>query len=421
MKNVLFIVYYFPPMGGSGVQRPLKFVKYLRDFGWNPIVLCPNPGAYHTFDQSLQDELEALDIEVHRVEGNTPFHTSGQKKKQVEVPGFLAKILRKLSTFFYLPDNKKGWIEPGFELGKSILKQHNIDIIFSSAPPYSNLVLANKLKQQVGLPMVLDLRDDWLGTHLFEYPTRWHRQKMKKLEFETLSSAEVLVTVNSHIARNIESRVGKEAEVIGHGYDPADFKEARDVAASSKGKISFLYSGTFYPDSNPYNFLQAVKLVLDEHPDWREKIELQFQGRLNRQHWKWINEFELSEIVTDFGYVNHKQAIKNLLKADILWLVVGQKRNPEIISLGKTSEYFATKKPILGLVPDGSAKDLLQSYNNAYIADPDHVAEIKSKITEVIVRFEEEDLKPPSEQVVEAFNRKKLTQKLAQLFDQISS
>jgi glycosyltransferase involved in cell wall biosynthesis len=421
MKNVLFIVYYFPPMGGSGVQRPLKFVKYLREFGWNPIVLCPNPGAYHTFDDSLQEELDAMDVEVHRVAGNTIFHTGGQNQKHIEVPEFLAKILRWFSTFFYLPDNKKNWIEPGFEGGSKIIESMDIDVIFSSAPPYSNLIIAKKLKSKFGIPLVIDLRDDWLGTHLFQYPTRWHHRKMKKLEFETLTGADALVTVNKHIADNIESRIGKGAEVIGHGFDPEDFEDAKKLAASSTGKISFLYSGTFYPDSNPHNFLQAIKLILEEHPEWQNKIELQFQGRLNRQHWKWINKYGLTEIVTDFGYVDHTQAIKNLLKADILWLIVGQKRNPEIISLGKTSEYFATEKPILGLVPDGSAKELLNAYKNAYIANPANVSEIKSKIVELLIRFEENKLHAPSEEVIQAFNRKKLSQKLAHLFDQISS
>lgn len=408
-------------MGGSGVQRPLKFVKYLREFGWNPIVLCPNPGAYHTFDESLLQELEGMDVEVHRVAGNTIFHTGGQKQKHIEVPEFLAKILRWFSTFFYLPDNKKNWIEPGFEGGATIIDSKNIDVIFSSAPPYSNLVIAKKLKSKFGIPVVMDLRDDWLGTHLFRYPTKWHRNKMMELEKETFESSDALVTVNEYIASNIEKRVNKKADVIGHGYDPEDFEDATNVPSSTTDRISFLYSGTFYPDSNPRNFLKAMADIISERPELRDKIDLQFQGRLNTQHWKWINEFGLTNLVSDFGYVNHKQAVKNLLKADVLWLVVGQKKNPEIISLGKTSEYFATRKPILGLVPDGSARDLLISYRNSFIASPDDVTEIKSKISEIIYKKEEGTFETSPEKVIQSFNRKKLTEKLAHLFNKISS
>lgn len=420
MKNVLFIVYYFPPMGGSGVQRPLKFIKYLRDFGWNPIVVCPHPGAYHTFDDSLQQELQPLDIEVHRVEGNTPFHKTGQAKKNIQFPGVLSSLLRWFSSLLYLPDNKKNWIEPGFEKAKELIASKSVDLIFATAPPYSNLMLAKKLKDETGIPVVMDLRDDWVGSHLLNYPTSWHQKKMEQLESDTLTSADQLLTVNQTIADNIFSRISKTVKVLGHGYDPDDFSEAENLASASPQKLSFLYSGTFYPESGPENFLKAVSELLIKYPDWREVIELQFQGGLHAKHWKLINKLDLTEIVVDYGYVNHDIAVKNLVKADVLWLVVGHQKNSEIISLGKTSEYFATRKPILGLVPDGSAKAMLEKYGNSFIAEPYNISGIKESIIEIMSHREAEKLWPkPDEAYIESFNRKKLTNELAQLFDAV--
>ena len=408
-------------MGGSGVQRPLKFVKYLRNFGWNPIVLCPEPGAYHTFDESFQREVDELGIEVHRVEGNTPFHKAGQDPKKVQIPDTIAKILRWFSTFFYLPDNKKKWIKTGLEKALSIIEEKKIEAVFASGPPHSNLMLAKQIKEETGIPILMDLRDDWVESHLIKYPTAWHKKKMERLEVDTLTKADKLLTINDKIAESLKSRVLKEVEVIGHGYDPEDFNEPESIPTSSPDKISFLYSGSFYPDSRPDSFLRAIHKLLKSKPELEDLIQLQFQGGLNSEHWKLINKLELTSLVFDFGYVTHEIAVKNLLAADVLWLNVGQKKNPEIISLGKTSEYFATKKPILGLVPDGSAKDLLIDYGKSFIADPYDIPAIKDQLAKIINCYQTEDWPTYTEAVVDQFNRKKLTGRLAQILDEIST
>ncbi len=420
MKNVLFIVYYFPPMGGSGVQRPLKFAKYLREYDWNPIVLCPEPGAYHTFDESLLEEVEALNLDVHRVEANTPFHTAGQSPKEVKVPGTIAKVLRWFSSFFFIPDNKKSWIEPGLEKALKLVKEKKIDTIFASGPPHSNLILAQKLKAKTKIPVVMDLRDDWVESHLIKYPTAWHKMKMEQLEIDTLTKADTLLTINEQIAESIRARVLKEVEIIGHGYDPEDFESADEMASGSPQKLKFLYSGTFYPESTPDSFLKAVHRLLAQNPELKDKIELQFQGGLNSKHWKVIHDLDLTPMVLDFGYVNHDLAVKNLMNADVLWLNIGQKKNPEIISLGKTSEYFATRKPILGLVPEGSAKKMLQEYGKAFIADPYNITEITEQLSTIVKCNEEGSWPDHSEEVVESYNRKLLTGKLADILNEIS-
>ncbi|SMO31994.1 glycosyltransferase [Gracilimonas mengyeensis] len=421
MKNVLVIVYYFPPMGGSGVQRPLKFVKYLRDFGWDPIILCPEPGAYHTFDQSLMEEVHNANLQVFRVPVDTPFHKTGQKQKQVRIPPAIAKILRWFSSFFFLPDNKKKWIEPGLEAAMKIIEEQDIDLIFSSAPPYSNLMLAKSIKQKTGLPVVMDLRDDWLESHLIKYPTRWHKNRMRQLEAETLSEADGLLTINERIAQSLKERTQKEVEVIGHGYDPEDFKGLGADQYPPNKKLTFLYSGTFYPDSRPDTFLRAWAELLKESPSLKERVELQFQGRLENAHWKLINELNLKDLVVDFGYVDHDTAVRNLLRADVLWLIVGHKKNAEIISLGKTSEYFAARKPILGLVPKGSARDMLLNYGNAFIAAPYHISQIKKQLEVILKHKRNGDWPEPSEEVIQSFNRRKLTGELTRMFDQINS
>lgn len=407
-------------MGGSGVQRPLKFIKFMREQGWNPIVLCPEPGAYHTFDESLQEELESLNIEVHRVEGNTPFHSLSQQKREVNISDKFAKILRWCSSFFYLPDNKVKWVKSGLKKALELIETEKIDLIFSTAPPYSNLMLASQVKQKTGLPVVMDLRDDWLGSHLINYPTPWHKRSMQKIESATLGFADSIITINDKIAGNLQSRTKKNVEVIGHGYDPDDFNFEVSSEVKGKDKLKFLYSGSFYPDSRPDSFLLAMHSLLKEDPVLEDLIELYFQGGLNTEHKKLISKLNLENVTVDYGYLSHKKAVQNLMQADVLWLNVGQKKNKEIISLGKTSEYFATKKPILGLVPDGSAKELLQKYGKSFIADPYDTPGIKHQIREIIKHHKNDDWPKCSEKFVVSFDRRELTKKLVKIFNEIS-
>ncbi|MCA1802442.1 MAG: glycosyltransferase, partial [Rhodothermaceae bacterium] len=205
--RVLFIVYYLPPMGSSGVQRPLKLIKYLPQFGWEPVVVAPEPGVYHTFDESLTQELIESGAEVHRVAGKTLFHsTGGQAMGLSSLPESARRVLRSVSSWFYLPDNKRGWIRPAISECDKIIEQGSIDIIFSTAPPYSNHLIAADLGKRYNIPVVMDFRDDWLGSHLLNMPTSMHRQKMAQLEKKTLQQASLITAINKTMLLSLKSR-----------------------------------------------------------------------------------------------------------------------------------------------------------------------------------------------------------------------
>lgn len=418
MKNVLFIVYYFPPMGGSGVQRPLKFIKYLRQYGWNPIVLCPDPGAYHTFDTSLNEELKSLDVEVHRVGGNTPLHVAGNKS--ITLPSFVENTLRKISASLWLPDNKKGWIKPGFEKALQIIEEKNIELIFSTAAPYSNLMLAANLKVKTGLPTVMDLRDEWLESHLIYYPTDWHKRKMANIEKDTLDKADVITVINDAYLESFGNRFpDKDIRVVTQGYDPGDFKEV--PKAGKKSKLRLLYSGLFYGDRKPDLFLKAVRNILNGNTGLESVLELQFQGGLSSETHEVIKTLNLTHIVKDFGYVDHKEAVKNLLTADALWLMIGHLKNADKVTVGKMFEYFGAKKPILALIPEGNGRELLIQYGAAYFAHPHSIEEIQAEIEALIADYENSKLPDPNNEFVGQFNRERIAGELAQIFTVISS
>jgi len=407
-------------MGGSGVQRPLKFVKYLRNYGWNPIVLTPKPGAYHTFDETLEKELNELEVEVFRVEAKTPFHTAGQKPIKIDfIPGWLAKQLRKISTFFWLPDNKTGWIEPGVKMGEKLIKKKDIKAIFSTAPPYSNHLIAQKLKKTTGVPVVMDMRDDWLESHLIKYPTSFHKKKMAVIEKSAFDKADVITVINKDTQHAISNRVGNNDKIklLNQGFDPEDFPGLQPERGE---KLKFLYSGLFYGERTPEKFLQAVGLFFLSEPDARHQIELQFQGGIDQGVYKIVEHLGMAHTIKDFGYLPHKQAVKNLEKADILWLVVGHTKKANQVTVGKMFEYFGAQKPILGLVPDGSSKKLLQEYGAGFVCNPNNVEEIKTQIGVIYRLWKQNKLPKVNNAFLKLYNRKLITGDLANILNEVS-
>ncbi|MGF1670356.1 MAG: hypothetical protein ACFCU6_07910, partial [Balneolaceae bacterium] len=185
----MIVAYYFPPMGGSGVQRPLGLSKYLKNFGWHPTILAPEPGLYHTYDQSLMDEVDKAEIDVIRVEKGTFFQTVGKRKK-ISYNEKLRKLLGSFTNWFMLPDNKKGWIKPAVEEAIKHHKNHNFDVVFATGPPFSNHIIAADFKEETGVPVILDFRDDWLNNHFVSYPTKWHLNKMAVLESDTINKSD---------------------------------------------------------------------------------------------------------------------------------------------------------------------------------------------------------------------------------------
>lgn len=350
-------------MGGSGVQRPLKFAKYLKDYGWEPIVITPEPGIYHTFDESLIQELKDSFIRVERVQNSSLFRAGNRKAKTSLKKPWKATLLKWITSWFFLPDNKKGWINNAVKRCVEIANKETISAVFATAPPYSNLIAAKQVKEETGLPVVMDLRDDWLESHLIHYPTRWHYNKMKAIEKDTLLTADHITAVNTFYTSKITDRIGNECPkttVIPNGFDRENFE--RVIPAGEDAVFSILYSGLFYGSRKPDWFLQSVRTVMKRNSAFREKIQLQFQGGLGQSHWKTINQMGLTDVVIDFGYLKHQDAVQNLVNSDLLFLTLGDRKHISAVTPGKVFEYMGSLKPILAFIPDGVTRSLLQEY-----------------------------------------------------------
>ena len=419
MYKVLVIAYYFPPMGLSGVQRTLKFVKYMKDYNWEPTILTTASAGYYAHDLSLLKEAEDASLKIIRTGGND-INSMLAKKGTVKIPPeFIRKTLSRLSSTFFIPDNKKGWADKAIKAARELLKKEKFNLIFVSAPPFSSVNMAVKLKKEFDLPLVIDYRDLWFGNQFGFYPTPLHKYLHKKMEYSALKAADKVIATNRRMKEKIINHYKfltfEDVYIIPHGYDPKDFENIT-LQKKENNKMWLIYSGIFYEFITPKYFLKAFKKLLIERPDVTANIELHFIGYLRTENKKLIRTLHLQEFVKEYGYLNHKDAIVKIMSGDVLWLMVGRGRNADTISSGKLYEYFGTRKPIIASLPEGALKTSSEEYKAALITEPDNIDQIKNAILKVYELYCGNQLPVPDQEFIEKLRRDYLTELLIKQF-----
>ncbi len=420
MYKVLVLAYYYPPMGLSGVQRTLKFTKYMSQFNWEPTVITTGDVAYYAHDESLKNEVEQSNIRVVRTSAkDVNALLRGKYKKEGMPKEFTRKILSNLSKTFFIPDNKLSWSKKAYKTAKELLEKENFDIIFTSGPPFSQFLTASKLKKEFGLPLFIDYRELWLGNQFAFYPTPYHRYRHKKLEYGVLKDADKVVVLNRKAKEKLLLTYPflkyDDVMIIPHGYDSNDFENVEPIEKENK-KMRLTFSGIFYDKFTPEFLLQAFKELLVEQPKIAENIELEFIGFLRDENKKIISELGLDKFIIEHGYLNHSDVIKHLISTDVLWLMIGSLNNSEAVSVGKLYEYFGSRKPIIGCMPDGADKIALQEYKASFLTYPDYISDIKDTLIEVYNLYKEKKLPVPPEEFVLRHDRKNLTEQLTKAF-----
>ena len=423
MRTLLFIAYYLPPMGSSGVQRPFNLLRHLPEFGWNPVILAPETGMYHAMDFSLEAELQQLGLHIYRVKGHTPFHRSGGNPRTApRIPENMARVLRWVSAFRFLPDNKVGWIEPALSMAEEIVRRHKPELVFATSPPPSNLMLAAKIRQRHEIPAVFDFRDDWVGNHQQVYPTAWHRNKMIQLERQTIPHSDAIITVNPVIRDALADRHPEYPHAmvsIPSGYDSGCFERpSAPSVPRDPSKMTLLYSGRFYGENQPDIFLEAVSRVVSEDENMRSRLRIVFQGGLEPRHLRLIDTLGISRLCVDAGYLPHRTAVSNLLEADTLWLTAAHKNRGEQVSTGKVFEYMASGKPILAMAPeDGALHQVLKGYGPFQMANPHNVDSVENALVALIHAHFGGTLAPVNHGHVERFTFRRMAEHVAEVLN----
>lgn len=376
MKKVLIISYYWPPSGGSGVQRWLKFVKYFREFGIEPIVLTVDPkfATFPNYDYSLLEEIPE-GIEIHTTQASSPFELYKKvRKKDAPQAGFSGekkvgltdKLMRFIRGNFFIPDARIGWNKFALEKARTIINENNIDSIVTTSPPHSTQLIGLQLKQEFNLNWLADLRDPWTEIYYNQelFRTPFAKRKDYKFEQACLKNADKIVVVSEDIKRHFGAKrkeILEKINVIPNGFDEADFNiipTLNNVPSNcNSGNKIISYVGNLGEQYPVDGFLEAFSEIVKKNSEWK----LQFVGNCQNGVKILVEKLNLSESVEFIPYVNHAEAINYMINANVLLLIIPEIENNKGILTGKLFEYLATGNPILNIGPkDGDAATILR-------------------------------------------------------------
>jgi glycosyltransferase involved in cell wall biosynthesis len=419
-RRVLVVAYYFPPMGLSGVQRTLKFVKYLPQFGWQPTVLTVEPRGYLATDESLLEDIAGRDVMVERTGAAGPGKLL-TRKAVVSFPAeWIRKLMSRISDSVFVPDNKIGWKREAVAHGIRLAEGRPFDLIFATAPPFTDFLIGKALKKVLNVPLVLDYRDPWVEYPFKFYPTPVHKLLNIQAERAALRASSLVITTNRRVKELILQRhrflTHHDIEILSQGFDPDDFSRAaalKGSAAPRRGRaMRVTYAGVFWEDRKPDYFLRALHDLLKEKPQLRGRIEAVFIGHFRQENVKLVSRLGLQDAVTQLGYLPHLECIRELVASDVLWMIVGD----DLGSPGKTYEYIGARKPILACAPEGFIRTAVLEAGGT-VVKPDDVDGIRKALDEYYTQWEHHRLKGPDEEVVQKYNRVGLTAALVKTFE----
>ncbi|MCS7177291.1 MAG: glycosyl transferase family 1 [Candidatus Kapabacteria bacterium] len=417
-QRVLVIAYYFPPLGTSGVLRVAKFVKYLRDYGWEPIVLTATPTAYFAFDQYLLQELEERRIPIYRTsDDGSPWWVRRWAATQPTVPlpaEWVHWLWLRWNQLRWIPDRAVRWRCQALALGRELIREYKPAIIFATAPPFTDLLIAAELAEQSELPYIVDYRDPWCGDPERWYPTPWHRRAHQTLERGVLTrmARATVVTrgLKEHLLRQYPRLLTHEdIVIIPHGYDSEDFARAGNVEPPPD-RLVVSFVGTL-KHGNPRTILEAFARFVQQRPEARRHLQIRFVGLIRPEHQQMVRRLGLEDIVQVQGYVPHLEAIRYMLSSHVLWV-----ENRPLGSPAKLFEYFGARRTILACVPPESPiQPLLEASGAAFWVKPGDIEVATNHVAELYERWRERALPVPSEEFIRGFERRLLTGELARL------
>lgn len=423
-RRVLVVAYYFPPMGLSGVQRTLKFVKYLPQFNWHPTVLTVDPRGYLAKDESLLEDLNGRPVRIVRTPGAGPMRVLAGKEIVSLPPERTRKMLSRISDTFFIPDNKVGWRSTAVAKAQALHAEAPFDLVFATAPPFTDFLIGADIKRRINRPLVLDYRDPWADYPFRWYPTPLHRFWHRTLERRALRASSHVITTNRRVKELILQRYKfltyHDVEIIPQGFDPEDFPAGGKTPGGGKAaktkqrKMRITYAGVFWEDRVPDYFLQALHGLYERRPKLRGRIEAVFLGTFRDENQKLVTKLGLQDSVTVLGYCSHHDTVQHLLASDVLWMIVGD----DVGSPGKAYEYIGARKPILACAPEGFIKSTILEAGGM-VVPPKDVAGIQRSIEHYFDQFERNQLRPPPEDVVKKYDRVTLTLSLVKVFESL--
>jgi galactitol-specific phosphotransferase system IIB component len=422
-KKILIITYYWPPAGGPGVQRWLKFVKYLPDFGIQPIVYVPENPTYPIIDENLIKEVSDKAIVIrHKIfepyqlasffsENKTKKISSGiipNQKKQ----SFMDKLFLLIRGNLFIPDARFLWVKPSVSYLEKYIVENNIDTIITSGPPHSLHLIGLKLKQSIDLKWFADFRDPWttIGYHKSLRLSNYATMKHKMLERKVLNAADTLIVTSKTTKREFEAITIKPIAVITNGYDVEKIE-----AQTLDLKFSLAHIGSFLSERNPMILWESLVELISEVPDFILHLEIKLIGAVSQEVAETIAQFGLDSYLNNLGYVSHGEAIAHQRKSQVLLLIEIDSTETKSIIPGKLFEYLVSNRPILAIGPKNSDfEEIITVTNTGVFFDYSEKTRLKSVILDYYNQFLDGNLSSNGVGL-QKYSRKNLTKELVSL------
>ena len=419
--KVLIVTYYWPPAGGSGVQRWLKFVKYLRNFNIEPVVYTVKNPNYPVADTSLVQEIPA-GIEILKqpiFEPNNMRSIFGKKEKQSagffnKKPSFFGKVVRYIRGNYFIPDARKFWVKPSVKYLKTYLLNNKIDLVITTGPPHSVHLIGLQLKEKCHVKWLADFRDPMAGVYYHNdlLLSEKTQHKLEKLEATILKTADQVVVVGNSMKTAFE-KITDNIEVISNGFDDDNTPPPQKVVLDTKFTLAHI--GLLPHQSNPTTLWEVLGDLVAEDENFAADLQIHFIGKTAHNVFDDITKYGLYKQVLVTKYVAHDRVLLYQQKSQVLLLLIPQVKDAAAIITGKVFEYLKSNRPILALAPIPSdVQEIIDKTRTGTVVDFNDKASLKNVILAMYANYKSGNLQVVSKNI-EQYHRKKLTQKLSEV------
>lgn len=435
MRRLLVLSYDFPP-SCIGIWRTLKFCRYMGEFGWEPSVLTVRPVRSARHDWGPLEELPP-GTEIRRTESLDPQRLAylfrrlrrGAPGREGGNPSATSRrgrpVMDILRQWIFVPDQSMGWIPFAAMAAWRWARRDRFDAIYTTSFPHSAHVAGSLVAPRLGLPWLADFRDIWIGNaDLIRPATRLHLAAHRRLESRVVHLADRVLSATAPITGDFRSRYTdlppEHFGTLTNGYDPADYPAPDPNPAYDKSHFTLTYAGTLFGTRSPLGLFRGVRLLLKREPRWRAVLRMRFLGSMLEPHREFLRAAGIHEITTVENYLPHHEAVRAMCQADALLLLVSSAPGNHIMLTQKVFEYAAARRPILGLVPEGAARDFLRELGEGEIApaeDPRAIARALRRMLRQWERHGRVELAPNP--VLARYHRRELTGQLCRHLDEI--
>ena len=440
MKRVLIITYYWPPSGGSGVQRWVKFAKYLPKEGWQPVIYTPENPELTTIDKTLAEEIppEAEVVKTHIFEPYGIYRklmgkgsstdlkaltSAGSDGNEVNpVNGGKKSWKQKLSLYirgnFFIPDPRIMWVRPSVKFLKSYLKKHPVDAIVSTGPPQSMHLIGLELSKATGLPWLADFRDPWTKIFYFKHLELTPRSEAKHqaLEKKVVDGATRVIAVSPMVKKDFEAITSTPVELITNGFDEEDFNDPFEADEY----FNITHTGLFASDGDPEILWKVLAAKCQEDKEFRKLLRIRLVGKTDQEIVNSIETAGLGPNLVNLGYQSHEVAVREQRNASVLILPLRKEPEYEAVLPGKLFEYLASRRPILGIgQTDGAMAQVVRNTGSGIVYDWNEEQKIRRWVDFSWEEFKNHELLDNATDI-SMYSRRRLTKRLVSLLEEIT-